>query len=89
MQHLFFRWPLEPFHMASPCKPTQLREFLGVAFKAKFTTLPAGKSKKEEESGTQKIGITLSYPVPHELLTAELLCVFTPSSSLFTTGKSQ
>jgi hypothetical protein len=41
--------------MASPCKPTQLREFLGVAFKAKFTTLPAGKSKKEEGSGTQKL----------------------------------
>jgi hypothetical protein len=55
MQHLFFQRPLEPFHMASPCKPTQLREFLGVAFKAKFTTLPAGKSKKEEASGTQKL----------------------------------
>jgi hypothetical protein len=48
MQHLFFLWPLEQFHMASPCKPTQLREFHGVAFEAKITTLPTGKSKKEE-----------------------------------------
>jgi hypothetical protein len=46
------------------------------------------KQERRRERNS-KIGITLSYPVPHELLTPELLCVFTPSSSLFTTGKSQ
>jgi hypothetical protein len=46
MQHAFFLWPPEELYMASPCKPTQLKEFQDVAFEATISSDPAGKSKE-------------------------------------------
>ena len=50
MQYSFLLWPLEQPYMASPRKPTQLKEFQDVAFEATISTAPAGKIKKVRRS---------------------------------------
>src|SRR3984893_5562524 len=78
-KHLFFRWPLEEFHMASPCKPTQLREFQAVAFEATHlynsSREKQGREKKEfrscrsfRSSGVQGVqGVQEFWPPPFPL----------------------
>jgi hypothetical protein len=46
MQYSFLLWPLEQPYMASPRKPTQLIEFLDVAFEATISSDPVVKSKE-------------------------------------------